>query len=658
MSAPLAAQPTLIIVPSFSVSAEPPALASIPGSAATALSALVDQGSAITAEENSVADAVQFPLSSFIDDADGEPDADLEEFFNPPLSKKGKAKAAGPAPTPPPIASTKKASTATPTSPAVAGPSSTLHAHLKSIGFTPIDKPTTRFTTKEHLLAQRNVEAVGHGQTILDDRISAMQHDMAMGFEGVEARLVGMAADHLETANGSNALTTSTLIAASNKHTANTTAMSTAINDAYVRIRQVEEAAAAITSLTATVGQLSTTFQAVLRQLSASTGTATPAMSGDDAALINAALNPNGKRAREEDDDSAKRQHLETGVNLPDSFVPPPPGPVFAAPAFAPAAPAAPVYAAPVHAIAAVAAPTALVLPTPPAAPIYAAAAGGYVAPAYVAPIAPGALPRPPPAGPPRVRPDPTREVQFGPMDWQRNFTQFPRNLISNVLTTTMYRVRYTSRRGADDATAILVFEADTIATWFIHTWNNHARPGWNINGAFSLQMSCPDFRKDLERYDINLFQETHLRPQQHESIEVSQGYSLVSRTRRPKASFDKSWGGNAAVIRSYIPFKYNEHYSGPDSMAIQINNLLIYNVYLLPESSQWAGALEKDPCDALAASLALAYNAGFEVTLHGDLNARTASLLAYPTDPPRKSLDIVEPSTRGKWLCNMLGDY
>jgi hypothetical protein len=57
--------------------------------------------------------------------------------------------------------------------------------------------------------------------------------------------------------------------------------------------------------------------------------------------------------------------------------------------------------------------------------------------------------------------------------------------------------------------------------------------------------------------------------------------------------------------------------------MVIQTNKHLVYNAYLLPESPQWAGVLEKDPCEALAASMALGYAAGFQFSLHGDLNAR-----------------------------------
>ncbi|KAJ7097347.1 hypothetical protein C8R44DRAFT_748458 [Mycena epipterygia] len=187
-------------------------------------------------------------------------------------------------------------------------------------------------------------------------------------------------------------------------------------------------------------------------------------MSGDDVILINAALNPNGKRAHEEDDDSVKRQHLDTAVTLPDSFVLPPPGPVSAFPAFAPAA---------------VASPTIFVLPTPPPAPVYAATAPAYTAPVYVAPIATGALPRPPPSGLPRVLPDPTREVQFGPMDWVGNYHPFPRNLVSNMLTKTMRGVRYMSRR---DRMTLLTSSSSTLTL---------SRPGSSARGTMPLTLVC-----------------------------------------------------------------------------------------------------------------------------------------------------------------------
>jgi hypothetical protein len=100
-------------------------------------------------------------------------------------------------------------------------------------------------------------------------------------------------------------------------------------------------------------------------------------------------------------------------------------------------------------------------------------------------------------------------------------------------------------------------------------------------------------------------------------------------------------------VYRSELKLKPREDLSGPDFLVIQLGNILIYNVYIYPESTQWAGVLENDPCEALAASLALAFTAHFLVALLGDLNARTAEMLANLLDPPRTSMDKETRTTR-----------
>jgi hypothetical protein len=65
--------------------------------------------------------------------------------------------------------------------------------------------------------------------------------------------------------------------------------------------------------------------------------------------------------------------------------------------------------------------------------------------------------------------------------------------------------------------------------------------------------------------------------------------------------------------------------------MVHQIGNIVIYNVYLLPETKSWVGDLESDPCLALASSLAVAY--AFHILIMGDLNARTGfQTLLYTT--------------------------
>lgn len=51
--------------------------------------------------------------------------------------------------------------------------------------------------------------------------------------------------------------------------------------------------------------------------------------------------------------------------------------------------------------------------------------------------------------------------------------------------------------------------------------------------------------------------------------------------------------------------------------MEIQIGDIILYNVYLLPEVTNWAWHLEADPC------MALAYADGLRILIMGDLNSR-----------------------------------
>ncbi|KAK7020883.1 hypothetical protein R3P38DRAFT_3197363 [Favolaschia claudopus] len=74
--------------------------------------------------------------------------------------------------------------------------------------------------------------------------------------------------------------------------------------------------------------------------------------------------------------------------------------------------------------------------------------------------------------------------------------------------------------------------------------------------------------------------------------------------------------------------------------MTTQIGDIVLFNAYLLPESSDWTCDLERDPCLALAAAIATAYSGGFRIVLMGDLNARTGSGMPSVHDPIRNSKD------------------
>ncbi|KAJ7938960.1 hypothetical protein B0H13DRAFT_1851136 [Mycena leptocephala] len=134
------------------------------------------------------------------------------------------------------------------------------------------------------------------------------------------------------------------------------------------------------------------------------------------------------------------------------------------------------------------------------------------------------------------------------------------------------------------------------------------------------------------------LLKNLSLRPvDQHDTVRLPDGYSIISCTRRPKSDFSKSWGVVAAISNSTrVPNKLREDLSGPNFTVQQVGNIAIYKTYLLLETSNWTGVLECDPCLALASSLAIAYAGGFEILIMGDLNGRTGSQTPSANDPPR----------------------
>ncbi|KAK0432727.1 hypothetical protein EV421DRAFT_1742112 [Armillaria borealis] len=179
----------------------------------------------------------------------------------------------------------------------------------------------------------------------------------------------------------------------------------------------------------------------------------------------------------------------------------------------------------------------------------------------------------------------------------------------------------------------------------------------WNINGDFVAKMICPKFQRLLACYDINFFQETHLRPDQHLTIPLPLNYKILSCARPPSLTFDDPWGSVAIVISHHIQYQVREEFSGPNFLVIQVGKCLLYCTYLLPESSDWSmSTLTDDPCDCLAASLARARQVGFNVIILGDLNAHTGNRHVSPNHPVRISVDK-KVSMRGHWLLQLLKD-
>ncbi|KAK7037982.1 hypothetical protein R3P38DRAFT_2770324 [Favolaschia claudopus] len=154
--------------------------------------------------------------------------------------------------------------------------------------------------------------------------------------------------------------------------------------------------------------------------------------------------------------------------------------------------------------------------------------------------------------------------------------------------------------------------------------------------------------------------QETHLRPNQHDSLNFPDGFQLSVNSRKYNNSFQDPWGGVLSLVKDNIHMSARSDLSAPDLTVLELEDedLFIVNAYIHPEQSvshSWAGY---DPWLKYTETMALLQLTGKGVISMGDLNARTAN--GGGSDMvPRASADGLKPtSTRGTSLIQLCKDH
>ncbi|KAF5320338.1 hypothetical protein D9611_011279 [Ephemerocybe angulata] len=134
------------------------------------------------------------------------------------------------------------------------------------------------------------------------------------------------------------------------------------------------------------------------------------------------------------------------------------------------------------------------------------------------------------------------------------------------------------------------------------------------------------DFRGDIRKYDINIFQETHVYEGGMGAIADVPGYEMFSVERKYKEVFvNQQWGGVVVVARAELGLTVDRELTSTDILVLQADQLVIVAAYILPEGSDWRNFTEVDPFEKLLEVLAVVGGRGRPVLVCGDLNARTA---------------------------------
>ncbi|KAJ7843461.1 hypothetical protein B0H13DRAFT_2364748 [Mycena leptocephala] len=169
---------------------------------------------------------------------------------------------------------------------------------------------------------------------------------------------------------------------------------------------------------------------------------------------------------------------------------------------------------------------------------------------------APGPLAPPGvPAAPPRAHAIPQRQaapqvdsalqVVFGPITWNRdsqnrtNVRQDIINLLTIVFPTAAHlKIPSTVKRSS------------TLIT-----------PSHPPLPRLLIGSSTPGTTVRLTTPTAVFTTATHIYVPNKRTLELPHGYSILSRTQRPRPSFDKSWGGVAAFFQSALKLKYRQDF-------------------------------------------------------------------------------------------------
>ncbi|THU88225.1 hypothetical protein K435DRAFT_866515 [Dendrothele bispora CBS 962.96] len=161
-----------------------------------------------------------------------------------------------------------------------------------------------------------------------------------------------------------------------------------------------------------------------------------------------------------------------------------------------------------------------------------------------------------------------------------------------------------------------------------------------NVNGDLRVKLERPEFKNDFKNFDVIFYQETHLRPNEHECIQVPDGFQMFVKSRPGPKDLRRPWGGVITFARTELNASVRNDLSSTDILSLEIQRCILVNAYILPvNSTSWMDFTDVHPFEHLLRILIATYSMSLPVLIMGDLNARTG-ITQTNTAEPRSSSD------------------
>ncbi|THU97582.1 hypothetical protein K435DRAFT_796379 [Dendrothele bispora CBS 962.96] len=222
--------------------------------------------------------------------------------------------------------------------------------------------------------------------------------------------------------------------------------------------------------------------------------------------------------------------------------------------------------------------------------------------------------------------------VMVGPIDlstW-RNLNEAAIAIMRLLRNVTRLSQQVRGRRGGPNS-LFLSWKSEAEALAFYHEWHAEPPKGYenvsmlNVNGDLRVKLERPEFKNDFKNFDVIFYQETHLRPNEHECIQVPDGFQMFVKSRPGPKDLRRPWGGVITFARTELNASVRNDLSSTDILSLEIQQCILVNAYILPvNSTSWMEFTDVHPFEHLLRILIATYSMSLPVLIMGDLNART----------------------------------
>ncbi|THU90927.1 hypothetical protein K435DRAFT_801653 [Dendrothele bispora CBS 962.96] len=141
--------------------------------------------------------------------------------------------------------------------------------------------------------------------------------------------------------------------------------------------------------------------------------------------------------------------------------------------------------------------------------------------------------------------------VMVGPIDlsaW-RNLNEAAIAIMRLLRNVTRLSQQVRGRRGGPSS-LVMSWKSETEALAFYHEWHAEPPKGYesvsmlNVNGDLRVKLERPEFKNDFDNFHVVFYQETHLRPDEHECIRIPDGFQMFVKSRPGPNDLRRPWGG------------------------------------------------------------------------------------------------------------------